>query len=388
MEHLQNNPPAAATDEPAVLSTSADEASAPIAAPTRPRARISNHLAPDLLDPALHAGTDARPGWSTRADGWTPDRIRTFLTALADCGVVEDAARAAGMSKQSAYRLRNRAAGRAFHVAWTAAELLGRRRLASELVSRAMHGCVEVIVRDGEVWGERHRFDNRLTMAVLARLDKSLLAHDEENRTARLVAEEFDQYLDLVCAGDGEGAADFVEARVEADRWTASREARTLERCDNYGRYGVGLPEEIDVSDIDPEDPESWTEEQLDRARRAGLVEEEADEEDDEGEADALGFEAFDPEDLLEEDDDDALDEGDDDPEAEDEDDPIAEAAASALWDVAAALAVRGSEGREGEPADPPGSALAELASYDTEHTDAHDLEPATAYPPTAVAAE
>jgi hypothetical protein len=274
MEHIRNSSVAAAIDAPADYATPADAA--------RPAACLSNRLDPGLLGSALDAGRDVRPGRAARSDGWTPDRIRIFLETLAECGVVEDAARAAGMSKQTAYRLRKRAAGRAFHVAWNAAEQLARNRLAGEVVSRALHGCVEVIVRDGQVWGERHRFDNRLTMAVLERLDRNAAANDEENRVARLVAEEFDQFLDILCAG-GEDAAAFVAARIEADRWTPAREARTLARCDNYRRYGVGLPEEIDVTDLDPDARESWTAEQRERAERSGMLDtnegEEADEE-------------------------------------------------------------------------------------------------------------
>ena len=268
-----NNPPSAATDEPADLPLRSARA-----APSD--ARTSDRLASDLIESALSAGRDPRPGRAGRSDGWTPERIRIFLETLAECGVVGDAARAAGMGRQSAYRLRNRTANRAFHLAWTAAEHLGRRRLADEVMSRALHGCVELIVRNGEVWGERHRFDNRLTMAVLARLDRNVEARDAENRVARLVAEEFDQFLDIVCAG-GEGAADFVADRIEADCWTPEREARTLERCENYRLYGVGLPQEIDISDLDLDDPESWTPEQEQRAVRAGLFDDEDDDEDD-----------------------------------------------------------------------------------------------------------
>ena len=265
MEQTTNTlAPAAATDEPAVLSTSWRT--------DRPLARTSERLSADLIAAALNDGRDLRPGRAVRRDGWTPDRIRIFIETLAECGVVENAARAAGISKQSAYALRKRAAGRGFHIAWNAAEHLARRRFSEEVMSRALHGYVEVVVRNGEVVEERHRYDNRLTMAVLARLDKNVVAQDDENRVARLVAEEFDQFVDLICAG-GDGCAEFISDRIEADTWTPCREARTLERCDNYARYGVGLPVDIDVSDLDPDQRESWTEEQQERAERSGLLE-------------------------------------------------------------------------------------------------------------------
>ncbi|MFN3725710.1 MAG: hypothetical protein ACK4SZ_05325 [Allosphingosinicella sp.] len=48
---------------------------------------------------------------------------------------------------------------------------MARSRLADEAFSRSMNGIVDRIYRDGVIVAERHRYDNRLTMAVLARLD-------------------------------------------------------------------------------------------------------------------------------------------------------------------------------------------------------------------------
>ena len=42
------------------------------------------------------------------------ERRRVFLESLAECGVVQDACRAAGMSPASAYALRQRKAGALF----------------------------------------------------------------------------------------------------------------------------------------------------------------------------------------------------------------------------------------------------------------------------------
>jgi hypothetical protein len=41
-----------------------------------------------------------------RHDGWTPERQRLFLIALAAMGTVDSAARAVGMSRISAYNLK------------------------------------------------------------------------------------------------------------------------------------------------------------------------------------------------------------------------------------------------------------------------------------------
>jgi molybdenum-dependent DNA-binding transcriptional regulator ModE len=204
-------------------------------------ARVSHEL--------LISGNDARPDRAQRHDGWTPERVRIFLDTLAESGVVADAARAAGMSVRSAYRLRNRADGGAFNVAWIAAQLRARQRLGDAVLSRALHGCVELVVREGEVWAEKHRYDNRLTMAVLSRLDRLAEAGDDASRAARFVAQEFDQFVDLVCAG-GDGAAAFIGSRELAE-YPISRNdtARNLARLESYRRHREGLTEEVGVSE-------------------------------------------------------------------------------------------------------------------------------------------
>src|SRR3546814_16427190 len=62
----------------------------------------------------------------TRCDGWTPDRQRAFLEAIAEGHTVDAAARIVRMTKQSAYALRHRAPGAAFAVGWSAATMLAR----------------------------------------------------------------------------------------------------------------------------------------------------------------------------------------------------------------------------------------------------------------------
>ncbi len=56
-----------------------------------------------------------------RQDGWTPDRQRAFLAHLRLTGSVEAAARAVGMRRETAYRLRRRPGGESFAAAWDAA---------------------------------------------------------------------------------------------------------------------------------------------------------------------------------------------------------------------------------------------------------------------------
>jgi len=61
---------------------------------------------------------------------WTPARQRIFIAALLEFGCVSRAARAAGMSRSSAHRLRTRLAGTPFVRHWDAALAEHARRLA------------------------------------------------------------------------------------------------------------------------------------------------------------------------------------------------------------------------------------------------------------------
>src|SRR5256885_14274821 len=60
----------------------------------------------------------SRQRYEIRSDGWTPERQLRFLDALAQTRSVARAAACAGMSRESAYRLRDRKDGALFAVLW------------------------------------------------------------------------------------------------------------------------------------------------------------------------------------------------------------------------------------------------------------------------------
>lgn len=63
---------------------------------------------------------------------WTTLKAQVFLGALADLGTVADAARAIGMTRQSAYRLRERLGEDGlFAKAWDQAQAAGRAKRQS-----------------------------------------------------------------------------------------------------------------------------------------------------------------------------------------------------------------------------------------------------------------
>jgi hypothetical protein len=107
-----------------------------------------------------------------RHDGWTAERQRWFILRLALSGCVTVAARGVGMTRKSAYRLLDRPGAESFMAAWAKALGWGQDQTLDRSLERSLVGEVVPIVRDGRVVGERHRFDNRLTMAVLNALDR------------------------------------------------------------------------------------------------------------------------------------------------------------------------------------------------------------------------
>lgn len=106
------------------------------------------------------------PSARTRHDGWTPDRQRAFLIELSRHGGVAQAARAVGMTPQTANRLRRRAGAESFARAWDTALETGRLRSLEKAMVRGRDGWLVPIMRNGRVVGQRRRFDNRLLFAA------------------------------------------------------------------------------------------------------------------------------------------------------------------------------------------------------------------------------
>jgi hypothetical protein len=91
-----------------------------------------------------------------------------FLRQLAATHSVSAAARSVGMSRESAYRLRNRLKGQPFDIAWEAAFRQGYDNLAHAALDRAINGVEVPHYANGELVGTSRKFDERLTVAMLA----------------------------------------------------------------------------------------------------------------------------------------------------------------------------------------------------------------------------
>jgi hypothetical protein len=137
-----------------------------------------------------------------------------------------------------------------------------RSRLADNNLSRAMNGCVDQIVKDGVVVAERRRFDNRLSMAMLTRLDRLADSKTgEEAELLRALSEDFEDYLQVVETSGDEDA--FVEARrpppevppAATEEAPAAQAARPLVLQD-WSRVD---PLEIPVDGLDPDRMAEWS---------------------------------------------------------------------------------------------------------------------------------
>ena len=228
------------------------------------------------FDYAAFHGFKRAPG-ASRHEGWTPDKQRTFLEAVSEGHTVLQACEIVGLSKQSAYALRNSARGAGFALGWEAAVLKSRDALADELMERAFHGTRDTVTADEDRRiVTRHRHDNRLALAMLNRLDRMADAARAPGGTAaaaRLIAADFAQYLDLIGRDAGPARAGvFLGARVEPATDDDLAPIRALGRADKWLRTHTDIAEPLDTRDLDPAERAGWTGEQWTRAEAAGLV--------------------------------------------------------------------------------------------------------------------
>jgi hypothetical protein len=118
--------------------------------------------------PAAASDEASLPPLDERPDAWTRARQAAFLRALSATHNVAASARSVGMSRQSAYKLRARLRGQPFDYAWAAAFQSQFDALAEAAMERAMNGVEVQHYHQGELVGTSRRYDERLTLALLA----------------------------------------------------------------------------------------------------------------------------------------------------------------------------------------------------------------------------
>lgn len=123
-----------------------------------------------------------------RHDGWTPARQVAFIGMLYETRSVVAAAKAVGMGRESAYRLRKRPGAAGFAAAWDAA--MGFPMVSVKLGQskstglpahyRAQCGLMQVLVRSGCFAGVAKKRDNSALLQHIAQLDRHLAAEAME----------------------------------------------------------------------------------------------------------------------------------------------------------------------------------------------------------------
>lgn len=102
-----------------------------------------------------------------RHDGWTPERQRGFIEALADTGCVSRATAIVNMSLEGVYYLRRQKGAEEFRAAWNAALDFGVQKLKDIAFERAIEGEMIPVFTQGKLMGFRRKRNDRLLMFCL-----------------------------------------------------------------------------------------------------------------------------------------------------------------------------------------------------------------------------
>jgi hypothetical protein len=182
--------------------------------------------------PATDRAAPAAPpiGFHDPAAAWTGPRQRVVLEAFAEGCTVPDACRRVGLTPASLYAFANSCDGGQFAVGWEAAILRSRRAIQDLALSRVIDGFEERTLRADGTLVVRHRYDNRLMLRMLERLDRHAESHGPQSLAgARLRAEDFGEFLDSISDDPVANHAAIVEsARPGALPGWAGRHAPTV----------------------------------------------------------------------------------------------------------------------------------------------------------------
>ena len=107
-----------------------------------------------------------------RHDGWTPERQRAFIEALADTGCVSRAAAMVNMSQSNCYVLRRAPGAEGLRRAWDIALDFGLKRMKDFAFQRAMEGELVPVFHAGKLQGFRRKRNDALLMFCLRHYDK------------------------------------------------------------------------------------------------------------------------------------------------------------------------------------------------------------------------
>lgn len=183
-----------------------------------------------------------------RHNQWTRAKMVAFLRELAATQSVAAAARAVGMSRTSAYNLRNRLAGQPFALGWEVALECGMHALAHAVMDRAVNGEEVPLYYHGELVGTTRRYDNRLAQWILEnpwRVGRHQMAREYaaggfDALLERIESASLDWEAGESVPGPGwpleEDAAAAAEAQFQRASWYSAEAAETARPARRRGR--------------------------------------------------------------------------------------------------------------------------------------------------------
>ena len=178
-------------------------------------------------------------------DRWTKPKMAAFLRELSACHCISSAAKAVGMSRQSAYRLRARLKGEPFDIAWEAAFQHGYDALHQAALERALHGIEVPVFHGGVQVGTRRHFDERLTCFLLAARNHQVAQQLSRYRAAAdFWSGQWDRLLERVEQGHALWQAEHgaVDEDADDDEREIDQNARDREAAGKSERYTAPDP--------------------------------------------------------------------------------------------------------------------------------------------------
>lgn len=155
----------------------------------RPELLAASTSPPSDAEPEPAIAFDPVPRQRQRRSGWTEERQRAFIAALARCGSVRVACRHVGLSASSVYRLLDMDGAESFALAWDQAMDIGLARLQADALERALNGAFVPIYRRGRLVRVEYRRCDRLAIAMLGGKDRDIADHGRAVRRAQYKAD-------------------------------------------------------------------------------------------------------------------------------------------------------------------------------------------------------
>ncbi|MXO90471.1 hypothetical protein [Pontixanthobacter aquaemixtae] len=204
------------------------------------------------------------PRQCNRHDGWTEQRQRDFIEALADTGSVHAACKAVNMSQRGAYHLRRQPGGESFRAAWQAALDLGVQRIEDVAMDRALNGVDVPVYSYGKLVGKRTVYNDRLLMFILRNRAperfaesgkspamKGAIGKMEKRRLKKKWRKKGEAELPERRMMEGKKARAIIEQKLEElrQRVTARKDAE-WERLSEETRTAFARAEELKARDL------------------------------------------------------------------------------------------------------------------------------------------